>query len=63
MNKSNSNNSIKKIKSPILEHSITIIRPDRPLIMTRRRNDSESDDDEELPPSVETSDMLSSVLG
>jgi len=62
MNKSNSNNSMKKVKSPVLEHSITIVRPDRPLV-SRRRNDSEDESDDELPPTVETDDMLSSVLG
>ena len=62
MNKSNSNNSSKRFKSPVLQHSITIVRPDRPLI-SRKREDSESEFEEELPPVVETEDMLSSVLG
>lgn len=60
MNRSNSNNASKKIKSPILQHSVTILRPDRPLVSRRTQNDSDSED-EQLP-TVETSDMLSSVL-
>ena len=62
MNKSNSNNSSKRFKSPVLQHSITIVRPDRPLI-SRKREDSESEFEEDLPPVVETEDLLSSVLG
>ena len=52
----------KKKKSPILQISKTIIRPDRPQVL-KRRQDSDSEDDENEVTKTDYSDLLEDVLG
>ena len=53
----------KKSKSPILQISKTIIRPDRPQIFKRRADSESEDDDEDSIAKTDYSDLLSDVLG
>ena len=53
----------KKSKSPVLQISKTIIRPDRPQIFKRRADSESDDDDDDSIAKSDYSDLLSDVLG
>jgi len=52
----------KKSKSPVLQISKTIIRPDRPQIFKRRADSESDDDDDDSIAKSDYSDLLSDVL-